>query len=64
MMKHRIYIMGCDDTTKFEMDLTDEEAAFVRRMAELANAARTSGCMPEMEIEVVEQVREERESQP
>ena len=56
--------MGCDDTTKFEMDLTDAEAAFVQRMVALANAASTYCCMPEMQIDVVEQVTEERESQP
>lgn len=64
MMKHTISLIGCDDTTRFEMDLTDEEAAFVRRMAELANAASTYCCMPEMEIGVVEQVTEKMESQP
>lgn len=51
-MKHtyEIILIGCDDTTSFEMELTDEEAALIERVCELSDKTSTYGCMPTMDI--------------
>ena len=45
-----ITLSGCDDSTTFEMELTDDEASTFRKAAEMSKAASTYGCMPTMEI--------------
>jgi hypothetical protein len=45
-----ITLSGCDDSTTFEMELTDDKASAFRKAAEMSKAASTYGCMPTMEI--------------
>jgi hypothetical protein len=49
MSKYFIYVPGCDDSTKVLMDLTEEEAAVVRKVA-VAVTALGGGCAPSMAI--------------
>ena len=46
MTKHIIEVSGCDDTTVVPMEVTDAELATIERLADLVNAACTSGCKP------------------
>lgn len=50
-MKYKIGIHGCDDSSVFEMELTDEEAEVIKRVAEECTNTSTYGCMPTMTIE-------------
>lgn len=50
-MKYTISINGCDDSTCFDVELDDKEAAAVHRIALLAKETSTYVCMPTMEIE-------------
>lgn len=52
--RYTITLNGCDDDTIFDMFLTDEEAALIKRVSEVANATSEYGCMPRMYIEEVE----------
>lgn len=47
----RISVDGCDDSTHIEMELTEDEAALVRLIAEKITAAAEYGCMPVMRLE-------------
>jgi hypothetical protein len=53
-MKYSIGVHGCDDSSIFEMELTDEEADVVKRVAFACTETSTYGCMPTMNIEAVE----------
>lgn len=46
MGKHIIEVSGCDDTTAVPMEVTDVELATIERLADMVNAACTSGCNP------------------
>lgn len=48
---HLICLEGCDDETEFEMECTDEEFAFLLRVASKANKTSTYGCMPRMLVD-------------
>lgn len=50
-MIHEICLEGCDDVTVFAMECTDEEFAFLLRVASKANKTSTYGCMPRMLID-------------
>ena len=51
MGKFTITVNGCDDSTKFVMELTEEEAMVVGKLCELSEETSTSGCMPTVSIE-------------
>lgn len=48
---YKIYIHGCDDTTKFSMELTREEFALVQRIAALSAENSDYGCQPTLTVE-------------
>lgn len=50
-MNVEISLSGCDDSTTFDMDVTEAELAFLTRIAELAEATSDYGCMPVLRIE-------------
>lgn len=52
--KYIIELIGCDDTTSFEMELTQEELNLLTRVSELSKETSTYGCMPTMWIEELE----------
>ena len=41
---------GCDDSTHFILWATEDQAAFLRRVANLANEASEYGCQPGMSV--------------
>ncbi len=45
-----INVYGCDDTTSFDMELTDAEYEVVDRVAKKCTATSTYGCEPTMVI--------------
>lgn len=47
----KITLRGCDDSTSFEMELSDDEANTLRKVSEASKATSTYGCMPIMKIE-------------
>lgn len=49
-MKYTIGLYGCDDSTIFDMELTETEKALLDRVAELAEKTHMYGCMPTMMI--------------
>ena len=52
-MDRKVYVIslvGCDDETVFEVDLTEEEANLVTKIADKANETSTYQCMPGMFI--------------
>ena len=49
MSPHRIAAVGCDGSTEVTLDLTDEEAATVRKVAD-AITETGGGCDPTLHI--------------
>jgi hypothetical protein len=50
MNKYYIKNRGCDDTTEFEIELTDEELKTVIRLFEENNKNASYGCMPDIYV--------------
>lgn len=50
MSGYSVVVSGCDDSTEVEVELTDTEAATVRRIAGLVTEASEYGCQPVMRI--------------
>jgi len=46
MKKYNINISGCDDSTKFSIELTEDQASFLRVIADLSEKTSTYGCQP------------------
>jgi len=51
---HEIRVSGCDDSTSIRCKLSESEAATVRAVAEAITEASTYGCMPTMDVNVVD----------
>ena len=51
-MRYEISLMGCDDTTTFDINLTADQAALVRKIAAMSLAESEYGCMPIMSVAV------------
>lgn len=52
----KITVDGCDDYTEVTMQMTDAELAFLQKVAAAITNASEYGCMPRMEVKVVEEV--------
>jgi hypothetical protein len=50
MSKYEISVHGCDDSSVFIMELTNEEKSIVERVAQKCTETSTYKCMPTMEI--------------
>lgn len=50
MTAYTIKLRGCDDGTEFGMDLSDDEAALLRRVSAASQEASDYGCMPTLVI--------------
>lgn len=53
-MKMRIVLVGCDDETAVEMDVTPEELRFLERLEKEVGNTSTYACMPRLDLEEVE----------
>lgn len=50
-MKINIELIGCDDTTYLnELEVTEEEYNFVKRLEKLSKAESSYCCMPTLEV--------------
>jgi hypothetical protein len=47
---YRVTLRGCDDRTVMLLQLSEEEVAFLRRLAEASVQTSTYGCMPTLQI--------------
>ena len=50
MKKYKISVDGCDDSSIFTMELTEDEAKLLKRVSDKCNETSTFHCMPTMEI--------------
>ena len=50
---YKISLMGCDDTTEFNMELTKKQAALLGLVASKSKETSEYQCMPIMEIELL-----------
>ena len=46
MSEHWVVLRGCDDTTKFRVKLTPEQAEFLRTISLRSEEASDYGCQP------------------
>lgn len=60
MTRWFVSVDGCDDATPAVVDLTEDEAAAVRKVADAVNAASYYPCMPKMMIRAATEHDEER----
>lgn len=51
---YRIVLEGCDDSTVFDMELTNEEFDVLKRVSDRANETSYYRCMPRMYIDLIE----------
>lgn len=51
--KYHITLIGCDDDTPFDMELTEQEAELLKRVCALSKETSEYGCMPIMTCELV-----------
>lgn len=59
MNKVNIELIGCDDTTEFEIEVTEEEIKFLDKLKKLSAEISRSSCMPVLEFETIEEKHEE-----
>lgn len=50
LFRVEIRLNGCDDTTKFELEVSDEQFEFLRTIARLSTEASTYGCQPTLRV--------------
>lgn len=53
-MKMRIILVGCDDSTAVEMDVTPEELEFLENLQREVNDTSSYVCMPRLDLKEVE----------
>ena len=53
-MKMRIILVGCDDSTVVEMDVTPEELKFLKKLEKEVGNTSTYVCMPRLDLKEVE----------
>jgi len=51
MQKYEISVLGCDDTTSIQIELSASEYELIKKVAEKITDASTYSCMPTMVIE-------------
>ena len=50
-----ITLIGCDDITRFQMELSNEELELVKKLCQKSEETSVYICMPTMEVEEVEE---------
>ena len=48
--RYSISLDGCDDSTNFNVDLSEAEYELILKLCDLSEAASNYGCMPTMAI--------------
>lgn len=54
-MNYQIRVSGCDDSTRIEKELTEEQFKFLSEVADAITNASTYDCMPTMSVELVKE---------
>lgn len=54
MKKYKINVIGCDDTTIFEVELAEHEYNLIKMICEKCTDTSQYGCQPTMSIEEIE----------
>jgi hypothetical protein len=49
-MKTYVCLSGCDDSTRFSLETTPEERAFLEKLAKISVEHSSYNCMPTMKI--------------
>lgn len=50
----RITVIGCDDDTSIEIELSYDEYQIIQIVADLITEASKYSCMPKMKLEIIE----------
>ena len=50
-MQTKVELVGCDDTTEVELEVTEDQRKFLLWVAEKLNTKSTYGCMPVMSVD-------------
>lgn len=53
MKQYEIELKGCDDITRFNIELSYTEALLIKRLSVLSEKASSCICMPKLEIHKV-----------
>jgi hypothetical protein len=53
MKLYRVELHGCDDTTMFDIELSEEELVAIEKIEDLSIKTSSYGCMPILTIEEV-----------
>lgn len=53
-MRCKIILHGCDDSTYFEMDLSEKEYKLIQEVSKKSVDTSSYGCMPIMEVSKIE----------
>jgi hypothetical protein len=59
MQKCTIALHGCDDSTYFDMEITNGEFEFLKRVSNLSRNKSTYGCMPTLNVDIAKEEEEE-----
>lgn len=51
MTKVKINIVGCDDSTIFDLEVTQKELIFLKKLSDISIKTSEYGCQPIIEIE-------------
>jgi hypothetical protein len=51
MKPYRVSLIGCDASTRFRMELTEEGLIVLKRLEALSKATSKYPCMPKLEVE-------------
>ena len=51
-MSYKISVVGCDDTTSIDIELTESEFILIEKIAAQITSASSYGCMPRMGVKL------------
>ena len=54
-MKVNIQLIGCDDATIFDLEMSNEEYEFLKLVSRISYDTSSYNCMPVMKLEVIEE---------
>jgi hypothetical protein len=48
---YRVSLIGCDASTRFKVELSEEELALIKKLGTLSKETSKYPCMPKLEVE-------------
>ncbi len=58
-MMYRVTLLGCDDWTTIDIDLTEDEKKLLERIAGMSEERSSYGCQPTLGVELIEEEKED-----